>query len=120
MPTEALALLIPIAAMGIPITAIWTSHLRKMAEIRAQQGATLPPDVRTDLAEMKRQINELRETTTRFDMSFDAAVTRLEERVDHIEERQGANTLPPTPPIVTSVATPEQQPNVLVQGQGRQ
>jgi hypothetical protein len=119
MDNGSLALLIPIAAMGIPITAIWTGHLRKMAEIRAQQGATLPPDVRTDLTEMKRQLNELRETTTRFDMSFDAAVTRLEERVDHIEERQGATTLTPTPPIVSSVTTPE-QPNVLIQGQGRQ
>jgi hypothetical protein len=119
MNPETIAVLIPIVALGIPITAIWTNHLRKMAEIKAQQGATLPPDVRADLTEMKRQLNELRETTTRFDMSFDAAVTRLEERVDHIEERQASATLVPNPPIVTTPAAPE-QPNVLVQGQGRQ
>src|SRR5204862_3514986 len=107
-----IAVIAIVSGCGIPITAIWTSHLRRMAEIRAQQGATLPPDVRGDLVDMKRQLTELRETTTRFDMSFDAAVTRLEERVDRVEERQASVPLTPNPPTVTTVAAPE-QPNIL-------
>jgi hypothetical protein len=83
-----MALLIPIIAMFIPITAIWTSHQRKMAEIKAQQGMNVAPDVRRDLAEIKQQISELRDTTTRFDMSFDAAITHLEQRVDSMEADQ--------------------------------
>jgi hypothetical protein len=64
---------------------------------------------------MKRQLTELRETTTRFDMSFDAAVTRLEERVDRIEDQQAAPLRTPVPTVPTS-----EPQNVLVQGQGRQ
>ena len=87
-PIQFFALLIPLFGVSIPIVAIVTSHLREMAKIKAQQGNQLSEEVRAELREMKSQLAELRETTTKFDLSFDAALTRLEERVDQMERRQ--------------------------------
>ncbi|MDX1932069.1 MAG: hypothetical protein SFU56_05645 [Capsulimonadales bacterium] len=108
-----IALFIPIVALFIPISAIWTHHLRQMAEIKAQQGKTIAPDVRQDLNEIKQQLSELRDTTTRFDMSFDAAITTLERRMDNFEQAQGQ--IPPLPHRVT-VAGAEETPVVLQKG----
>lgn len=88
MDTGQMALLIPIAALMIPITAIVTSHFRHLAEIKARTASGLSEEVRAELNEIKSQIISLRDTTTKFDMTFDAALSRLEERVDRVEERQ--------------------------------
>lgn len=80
--------LIPLFALLIPIVAILTAHQRKLAEIRAKGASGLSAEVRAELGELKSQITALRDTTTKFDMSFDAAVTRLENRLDRVEERQ--------------------------------
>ncbi len=77
-----------ILALSIPIVAIITSHLREMAKIKAQQGNQLSEEVRAELREMKSQLAELRETTMKFDLSFDAALSRLEDRMDRVEQRQ--------------------------------
>lgn len=82
------ALLIPMLALSIPIVAILGGYWVKLAEIKARGGNALSEEVRNELREMKSQLAELRETTTRFDLSFDAAITRLEDRVDQIERRQ--------------------------------
>lgn len=42
------------------------------------------------LQELRREVQELRENTTKFDMSFDAALTRLETRVDGLDARVAA------------------------------
>lgn len=91
MGPDQLALMIPIVALCIPIVKIWTNHQHKMAEIKAQSGTTLPASVQSDLSEIKRELASLRDTTTKFDMTFDAALSRLEERVDRIEDRQAAS-----------------------------
>lgn len=87
MDPRILALLIPIFALLIPIIAIITSHQRKMAEIKAQQGTKVTPQVEAELAALRREVAELRDTATNYDMSFDAALTRLEQRVDRVEQR---------------------------------
>lgn len=87
-----LAFLIPITALLIPITAIVTAHQRKMAEIKARTASGLSSEVRAELSEIKTQLALLRDTTTKFDMTFDAALTRLEERVDRVELRQAGGT----------------------------
>lgn len=85
-------LLVPILGLSIPIVAIVTSHLREMAKIKAQQGNQLSEEIRAELREVKSQLAELRETTMKFDLSFDAALTRLEDRVERVEQRQGVAT----------------------------
>lgn len=89
--TRLFAFLIPLFALSIPIIALITAHLREMAKIKAQQGSHLSEEVRDEMREMKAHLAELRETTTKFDLSFDAALTRLEERVERVEQRQGAS-----------------------------
>jgi hypothetical protein len=78
-----------ILALSIPIVAILGGYWVKIVEIRSRQGNVLSEEVRNELREMKSQLAQLRETTTKFDLSFDAAITRLEDRVDQIERRQG-------------------------------
>lgn len=88
MDAGPLALCIPFAALSIPVTAIVTSHLRALAEIKARTASGLAPEIRAEMSEIKNQLADLRDTTTKFDMTFDAALDRLEQRVGRVEERQ--------------------------------
>lgn len=83
-----IGILVPLGVFSIPIVAIITSHQQKMAEIKARIANGLSEEVRAELNEIKTQIATLRDTTTRFDMTFDAALTRLEERMDHVEQQR--------------------------------
>ena len=67
----------------IPLKVV-LGHISKMAELKAKAG-TGGENVARHLAEMQNELKALRETTTRFDVSFDAALTRLEERVGSME-----------------------------------
>ncbi len=69
---------------SIPLVAIFLAHTRKMAEMRGLGGAN-SPQVSEQLKQMSAQIAELRDTTTRYDMSFDTALQRLESRMGAIE-----------------------------------
>lgn len=110
-------IVVPTAAF-IPILAIWTSHQRRMAEIKARaanvQGPVLD-EVRTQLMAMREDIASLRDTTTRFDMSFDAAVSRLEQRVDRLEE--GSVIVPSAPSAAYPVTTGPPEAERVVLGQ---
>ncbi len=88
MDPAILALFIPIVALCIPITAILASHRQKLAEIKARTAGGLAPEIRAELSEIKNQLADLRDTTTKFDMTFDAALDRLEQRVGRVEDRQ--------------------------------
>jgi hypothetical protein len=37
---------------------------------------------------LQRQVRELRDTSTKFDMALDAGMTRLEDRVERMERQQ--------------------------------
>ena len=86
--------------MSIPIIAIVTSHQRKMAEIRARSSdpsSSTLNELRLQLSAVREEITTLRDTSTRFDMSFDAALSRLESRVDRVEDARAViadGTLP--------------------------
>jgi hypothetical protein len=61
-------------------------HRQKMAEIGGQggqQAGTVAGEVR----ELRAQLAELRDTTTRYDLSFDTALQRLEHRMARVEQR---------------------------------
>ena len=93
---EALSVLV---VMSIPLVAILTSHQRKMAEIKARNGVTEGTGVvdarsAAQLAALQQEVALLRETATRFDLSFDSALTRLEQRVERVETNQMSATAP--------------------------
>lgn len=80
--------LIPITAIvctiGIPI---WTHHKRAMLQLRLKMGQDADSSVLAEMQALKQQMAEMRDTTTRYDMSFDAALQRIESRVGHVEGR---------------------------------
>jgi hypothetical protein len=87
VPDEIIALVGIIAVFGIPIVAILTSHQQKMAKLRSESHQGADGRVLEELQSLKQQMAELRDTTTRYDMSFDAALQRIESRVGSIEGR---------------------------------
>jgi hypothetical protein len=84
-------LLIPLTAIvcifGIPV---WSHHQRKMLELRLKMGKNVDANVLAEIKSLREQMAEMRDTTTRYDMSFDAALQRIESRVGHLEGRMSA------------------------------
>ncbi|MBC7806692.1 MAG: hypothetical protein H7145_11125 [Akkermansiaceae bacterium] len=70
----------------IPVM-VWWKHRIRLEEIRNQQGAGVTEATISTLREVQRELRELRETTAKFDLSFDAGLDRLEERVNRVEGR---------------------------------
>ncbi len=70
--------------------AIFWKHQRKLLELQILSGKSINNNSHTnsELQEVLAQLHELRDTTTRYDMSFDSALQRLEGRVNRIEQMQ--------------------------------
>jgi hypothetical protein len=68
------------------------SHRIKMAEIKAKSVQSNDVGVQVAIDELRSEVRQLRDTTMRYDMSFDAALTRMEERVDRMETRSAYTT----------------------------
>ena len=66
MEGEAVGMLAVLLLFGMPITAIITSHFRKMAEIKMRQGQSADSNVSEAIRDLKDQFNELRDTTTKY------------------------------------------------------
>lgn len=64
--------LIPIAALSIPIMAIWTRHLRKMAEIQAERTAEKAALYATNNAGLEERVRVLERIIT--DGGYDTAL----------------------------------------------
>jgi hypothetical protein len=75
---SALVVLSPAAIVGVVLR-----HREKMTALKnRQEGA---PGLVAEVHELRNEMAQLRETTTRFDMSFDAALQRVEQRLDTVE-----------------------------------
>lgn len=81
-------ILIPLTAIicvfAIPII---TAHQRQMMELKLKMGQNVDRSLVAELQSMRQELAELRDTSTRYDMSFDAALQRIESRVGHLEGR---------------------------------
>ena len=86
---EIIGLVAVVLIFGIPFAAIFAEHKRKMAEMGMKQGGA-NSSVISEIQELKRQIEELRDTTTRYDISFDSALQRMESRMNHMEQKVSA------------------------------
>ncbi len=76
----------------IPITVYWKNKIR-FEEVRAQNrraGNSDDSATLNALRELRQEVQALRDTTTKFDMTFDAALDRLEARVERVETRTAA------------------------------
>ena len=73
--------------LGIPFYAIWTYHRRKMEELRIQQRTAVDQKTMEAIQELRREFAELRDTTSSYDVSFDTALLRIENRVSGMDQR---------------------------------
>ncbi len=80
-------LVVVIGIFGTPVIAVLTNHHRKIVEMKLKQSQQADQSVLAEIQALRQQMSELRDTTTKYDMSFDAALQRLESRVGHLEGR---------------------------------
>lgn len=71
----------------IPVSVIWTHHRRKMLELQLRLRQDGDSGVRAALEALRQEVRMLKETTTEYDISFDNALQRMEQRVDNLERR---------------------------------
>jgi len=64
--------------------------MRAEREIMQQSFAPRGESESTELRALKQQVSEMQSTSHEFDISFDAALSRLEERVNHVETKVAA------------------------------
>lgn len=88
---QATAVMIVMSVMSVPLAGIITWHRQQIEKIRASKPTTnsnLDAAVLAELNQVKEQLLALRDTTTKFDLSFDASLDKMEERMKRVEERQ--------------------------------
>ncbi len=104
------ALCVLLGTFGGVSLIIWTSVQAKIARIKAEAEANrttaAPMPTETVLAELKtmrQQMEQMQSTSHGFDLSFDAALSRLEERVSRVETKGATPAAIPQPGDVQRV-----------------
>lgn len=83
------AVIIPLSFFGSILAWVWMRQNHRLEELKIMRGQGAgSADVVNEIRQIQQQLHELRDTTTRYDMSFDAALQRLEARVSHLEVQQ--------------------------------
>ena len=88
---DPIGLVAVLCVFGIPLSAIWTSHKRQMMEMQLKmhgQGNLNNSTVEA-LREEVRALREASNTALQYDLSFDAAMQRIEQRMENMEHRVG-------------------------------
>ena len=85
-----------IFVFGIPMLAILTAHHRRMVELKIRLREAASQSSSEDLTKLREDIQQLRETTTQYDLSFDAMLQRLEARIERLENHMRAAGAPTT------------------------
>ena len=83
-----------IVAFSIPLLAIWTSHKRKMLELQLRlkgDNQKVDTGVRASVEALREEVRSIKDTTMQYDLSFDAALQRLEKRIEGIERNNNTN-----------------------------
>jgi len=111
-----IALCIPFVGLSIPLVVIWTKHLEKMAEIRSRRVEKVEPSVLGELEALRAEVAKLRDTSTRFDMSFDAAITALEKRMVRVETQDVPTAVVTPTPSANGYSTPDVSAQQVVIG----
>jgi polyhydroxyalkanoate synthesis regulator phasin len=78
-------------AFGVGVIAIIAEHFQKIAQIKADAQKRASGEMANVIEALRREVAQLRDTTTNYDLSFDSALQRLESRVERLEGRVSAN-----------------------------
>src|SRR5437762_2626724 len=84
---EIIGLVAVVLIFGIPIVKIWTDHQRKVLEMKLQLKNHGDTGLRGELEALRDEVRSLRDTSMQYDLSFDTALQRMEQRVEGIERR---------------------------------
>ncbi len=89
MPVGTVVVVLFAMVFGVGALAILMEHLQKMARIRADARAKANRQLEEALQAIRQEVAELRDTTTRYDLSFDTALQRMEARIARLEQGAG-------------------------------
>lgn len=89
---EFIGLIATMMIFGIPLSAIWTHHRRKVLELQLRLKNEGSSSVHAEIEALRHEVRALRDTTMQYDLSFDTALQRMEQRVETMERRIGAGT----------------------------
>ena len=87
---------------GIPLTAIWTEHKRKILEMQLRLQSQGDVGLRAEVEALRQEVHSLRDTAMQYDLSFDAALQRMEQRVGTLEEKRSYVSSTPREETVVS------------------
>lgn len=78
------------------------AHRERMARMNhRQEGA---PGLVEEVASLRREMAQVRDTTSHYDLSFDAALTRIESRLHDLEAEKRAETVRSNAPAFHTTA----------------
>ena len=76
----------------VSIIGVLAWHKQELEKIKVRKGqegtVQMSDEMRAELNALKEQVLALRDTTTKFDLSFDSALDGVEARLKRVEERQ--------------------------------
>lgn len=76
-----------LALFSIPLSVIWTYHRRKILEIQLRLKQEGDTGVRASIEALRREMQEMKDTAMQYDLSFDSALQRMDQRVEGLERR---------------------------------
>lgn len=79
-------------AVIIPVTAMVLKHRKEMMKLEIERRTTVNQDVLAQIDALRREIAELRQTATEYDLSLQANLENLQERVRALEQQLGERT----------------------------
>ncbi|MEN3001742.1 MAG: hypothetical protein ABDI19_07880 [Armatimonadota bacterium] len=74
-------------AIIIPVTAMVLKHRKEMIKLEIERRTAVSEEVLAQLDALRREIAELRKTSTEYDMSLQANLENLQERVRALEQQ---------------------------------
>ncbi len=69
----------------------YIKHRQKLAEMKFKSLDATDAKTAVTLKRLEEQIADLRDTTTKYDVSFDSALQRMESRLNHVEQRMSTS-----------------------------
>lgn len=73
-------------ALIIPIVAMTQKHRKEMAQFELEKRRVSNEEIARQIEALRQEIAELRQTTTQYDLSLQANLENLQERVHALEE----------------------------------
>jgi len=84
---EVISLMAVCLIFGPGLLAVWSNHRRKMAELEIRKVEAMGSSSGNSLDALRQELADLRQTSTGFDLSLDANLQNLQQRIAFLEQR---------------------------------